>query len=187
MTARSALSTATNGALAADAVSNTETSTGSDARPADATGGNSAVIIALSSKARAAAPKKHFRTRQASAAMGLDNGAIQFQSDPAAGFKAGIAFLDSVSAEEKAGFDWAAQRAAIQFSYEMIMRRDGKEPENLDSTHPIVKMIKGALDALAATGDPSKQVEDMPQYKQAKVLHTARAGAGASNLADASA
>ena len=33
--------------------------------------------------------------------MGLDNGAVQFQSDPAAGFKAGIAFLDGVSAEKK--------------------------------------------------------------------------------------
>ena len=180
MTAISALS-------AADAVSNAETSTGSDVRPADATGGGSAVIIVLSSKARADAPKKYVKTRRASAAMGLDNGAIQFQSDPAAGFKAGIAFLDSVSAEEKAGFDWAVQRAAIQFSYEMIMRRDGKEPENLDSTNPIVKMVKGALDALAATGDPSKQVEDMPLYKQAKVLHAAREGAGASNLVDASA
>ena len=79
------------------------------------------------------------------------------------------------------------QRAAIQFSYEMIMRRDGREPENLDSTNPIVKMIKGALDALAATGDPSKQVEDMPLYKQARVLHAAREGAGASNPVDASA
>lgn len=130
---------------------------------------------------------KYLMAQQQGAAMGLDFGAVRFQSDPAAGYKAGIAFLDSVSDEEKASFEWAVQRAASQYAYEVLMRRDGKEPEILDSTNPVVKMVKGALDALAATDDPSKLLEDMPQYKQAEQLHAARESAGASSLINVSA
>jgi hypothetical protein len=130
---------------------------------------------------------QYLMAQQQGAAMGLDFGAIQFQIDPAAGYKSGIEFLDSVSNEEKASFEWAVQRAASQYAYEVLMRRDGKEPEVLDSTNPAVKMIKGALEALAATDDPSKVLEDMPQYMQAQRLHASRESAGASSFVDVNA
>lgn len=130
---------------------------------------------------------QYLMAQQQGAAMGLDFGAIQFESDPAAGYKAGIAFLDSVSDEEKASFEWAVQRAASQYAHEVLMRRDGKEPEILDGANPIVKMIKGALEAVAAADDPSNQLEDMPEYKQAQRLHAARESAGASSLVDVNA
>jgi hypothetical protein len=108
-----------------------------------------------------------FMSDQQAAAMGLTNGT--FQSDPAAGYKAGVAFLDSVSPEEKAGsFEWAQQRAAGQYGYESAMRQKGEEPETLDSDSPVVKMLKGAMDALRSLNDASKKLEDMPQYKQAQ-------------------
>lgn len=130
---------------------------------------------------------KYLMAQQQGAAMGLDFGAVRFQSDPAGGYKAGIAFLDSVSDEEKASFEWAVQRAASQYAYEVLMRRDGKEPEIFDSVNPIVNLIKGALEALAATDDPSKLLEDMPQYKQAEQLHTAWQSAGVNSLINVSA
>lgn len=130
---------------------------------------------------------QYLMAQQQGAAMGLAFGGIQFQIDPAAGYKSGMEFLDSVSAEEKASFEWAVQRAASQYAYEVLTLRDGKEPEILDSSNPIVKMIKGALEALAATDDPSKVLEDMPQYEQAKLLQANRESAGASGLADVSA
>jgi hypothetical protein len=129
----------------------------------------------------------YLMAQQQGAAMGLDFGAIRFQGDPAAGYKAGIAFLDSVSDEEKASFEWAVQRAASQYAYEVLMRRDGKEPENLDSTNPVVKMIKDALESVATTDDPSNQLDDMPQYIEAERLHAARERAGARGLGDVSA
>jgi hypothetical protein len=104
---------------------------------------------------------------QQAAAMGLTSGT--FQSNPAAGYKAGVAFLDSVSSEEKAGsFEWAQQRAAVQYGYESAMHQKGEEPENLDSDSPVVKMLKGAMDALKTLNDSSKKLDDMPQYKQAQ-------------------
>jgi hypothetical protein len=91
------------------------------------------------------------------------------QTNPAAAYKAGVAFLDSVSPEEKAGsFEWAQQRAAGQYGYESAMHQKGEEPENLDSDSPVVKMLKGAMDALRSLNDASKKLEDMPQYKQAQ-------------------
>jgi hypothetical protein len=129
---------------------------------------------------------KYLMAQQQGAALGLDFGAIQFQIHPAAGYKAGIEFLDSVSDEEKASFEWALQRAASQYAYEVLTRRDGNEPEILDSTNPIVKMIKGALEALATTDDPSNLLEDMPQYKQAERMQAARESAGANSLVDVS-
>jgi hypothetical protein len=130
---------------------------------------------------------QYLMAQQQGAAMGLDFGGIQFQIDPAAGYRSGIEFLDSVSEEEKASFAWAVQRAASQYAYEVLTLRDGEEPEILDSSNPIVKMIKGALEALAATDDPSKVLEDMPQYEQAELLHASRESVGASGLADVSA
>jgi hypothetical protein len=108
-----------------------------------------------------------FMSDQQAAAMGLTNGT--FQSDPAAGFKAGIAFFDGVSPEEKAGsFEWAQQRAAMHYGYESAMRQKGEKPENLNSDSPVVKMLKGAMDALRNLNDSSKKLEDMPQYQQAQ-------------------
>lgn len=106
-------------------------------------------------------------------------------ADPAAGYKAGIAFLDSVSAEEKGSFDWALQRAAVQFGYESAMSQSGREPEKIDSESPLVKMLKAAMDALKALNDPSKRLEDMPQYQQAKEFSASGASSdGAGHLVD---
>jgi hypothetical protein len=104
---------------------------------------------------------------QQATAMGLTNGA--YQSDPAAALKNGVAFMDNVSPEEKAGsFEWAQQRAAVQYAYECAMRQKDEVPEKLDSSNPVVKMLKGALDALRSLNDSSKKLQDMPQYKQAQ-------------------
>jgi hypothetical protein len=126
-------------------------------------------------------------TEQLSAAMGLTNGT--FQSDPAAGFKAGVAFLDSVSPEEKAGsFEWAQNRAGEQYNYELVMRGNGEQPQDLDSTDPVVKMLKSAMDALEALNDPSKKLEDMPQYQQAQnYFNASTASANVASSASASA
>jgi hypothetical protein len=108
-----------------------------------------------------------FMSNQQGDAMGLTNGA--YQSNPAAALKNGIAFLDSVSPEEKAGsFEWAQQRAAVQYSYECAMRQKDEVPEKLDSSNPVVKMLKGAMDALRSLNDASKKLQDMPQYQQAQ-------------------
>lgn len=69
-------------------------------------------------------------------------------NDHAASYRAGIAFLDGVSDEEKASVNWAVQRAAVQFGYETTMRESGREPEKLDSGSPLVRMLKGAMDTL---------------------------------------
>lgn len=90
--------------------------------------------------------------------------------------KNAIAYLDNVSAEEKGSFDWAQQRAGMQFDYELRSRFEGEEPEKLDSTNPTVKMIKAALDSLKALNDPSNRLEDMPLYKQAQELFDGQQG-----------
>ncbi|MBK3400604.1 MULTISPECIES: hypothetical protein [Methylobacterium] len=88
----------------------------------------------------------------------------------APGLKKVINYLDNVSIEEKGSFDWAKQRGEAQADYEARSRFEGEEPEKIDSTNPAVKLIKAALDSLKALNDPSKRVEDMPQYKQAQQL-----------------
>lgn len=118
-------------------------------------------------------------SKQQGDAMGL-GGPVGADSDFAAIYEAGIKFLDSVSAEEKAGsFEWALQRANVQYGYEAAMRQQGKEPENFDTTHPVVRALKAAMDALSATNDPSKRLEDMPLYKQAQRLHDTSMGQSA--------
>jgi hypothetical protein len=127
---------------------------------------------------------KSIMTQQQGLAMGLYSGptslagnfADPFVGDYAARMKAGIAFLDNVSPEEKGSFDWAKQRASVQFSYETEMRRRGEEPEKLDSGSALVKMIKAAMDNLRDLNDPSKSLEDMPQYKQAETYYAAAGG-----------
>ncbi len=105
---------------------------------------------------------------------------ISPESSPAEiaeGYRRGIAFLDAVSAEEKSSFTWARQRAATQFGYESHSRRAGLEPDALDSSDPVARLIKSGMDALNSTNDPSKRLEDMPQYVQAEWTHAARQGA----------
>ncbi|CAO3415761.1 hypothetical protein [Azospirillum argentinense] len=93
-------------------------------------------------------------------------------NDHAARFRAGVAFLEGVSDEEKASANWAVQRAANQFGYEQTMRSSGREPDDLDSENPLVAMIKGAMDRLkdkspesVATGGYVKDLKDMPLFR----------------------
>ncbi len=107
--------------------------------------------------------------KQLDVAFGFDNPA-NTAHPTAAMSKAGIKFLDGVSDEEKSSLNWAKQRAATQFTYEVQSKQEGQEPENLDSDSPLVKLIKGGLDRLRQTDDSSQQLEDTPQYKQAVQL-----------------
>ncbi|UKJ71869.1 hypothetical protein [Azospirillum brasilense] len=93
-------------------------------------------------------------------------------NDHAARFRAGVAFLEGVSDEEKASANWAVQRAANQFGYEQTMRSSDREPDDLDSESPLVAMIKGAMDRLkdkspeaVATGGYVKDLKDMPLFR----------------------
>ncbi len=108
-------------------------------------------------------------SKQVDTAMGLDN-PVAAANQTSAMSKAEIQFLEGVSDEEKTSFDWAKRRASAQFGYEILSKREGQEPENLDSENPIVKLIKGGLDRLRQTDDSSQQLEDTPQYKQAVQL-----------------
>jgi hypothetical protein len=98
-------------------------------------------------------------------------------TDVAARYKAGIAFLDSVSDEEKTSMNWAVQRAATQFGYEITMRQEGKTPDDLDSGNPLVNMIKAAMESVKdqapraiATGEYVKDLKDMPLFKDGYFL-----------------
>ncbi|BAI75869.1 hypothetical protein AZL_d00430 (plasmid) [Azospirillum sp. B510] len=108
--------------------------------------------------------------KQLNDAMGLD------QATAAAGkltsdmFLKGVRFMDGVSDEEKTSMFWAEKRAGLQFSYEGRSRQEGKEPENVDSESPLAKLIKGGLENLRRTGDPSRQLKDTPEYRQAVQL-----------------
>lgn len=104
-------------------------------------------------------------------------------NDHAARFRAGVAFLEGVSDEEKASANWAVQRAANQFGYEQSMRSSGREPDDLDSENPLVAMIKGAMDRLkdkspeaVATGGYVKDLKDMPLFRDG--VPAVAAGAG---------
>ncbi|MBP2232585.1 hypothetical protein J2847_005916 [Azospirillum agricola] len=119
-------------------------------------------------------------SKQVDTAMGLDD-PVAAANLTSAMSKAEIQFLEGVSDEEKTSFDWAKRRASAQFGYEILSKREGQEPENLDSENPIVKLIKGGLDRLRQTGDPSQQLEDTPQYKQAVQLSEQLKAASASN------
>ncbi len=94
-------------------------------------------------------------------------------ADAAAGLKAGIAFLDGVSEEEKASANWSVQRAAAQLGYENTMRAQDKVPLLPESSSPIVRMIKGAMQAkagetfeLMAGSGFVKNLADMPLFRQ---------------------
>ena len=88
-------------------------------------------------------------------AVGLYSGPSSLQgnfvdpylNDHASRFKASVKWLDRASKDEKAvSLDWAYQRAANQYSYESITRFEGGVPENFDTTHPLAKLIKSALE-----------------------------------------
>ena len=118
---------------------------------------------------------------QQAEAMGLIDGTNMM--DPAGSYLRGIRFLDGVSEEEKTSLVWATSRAISQQAYEGLAKSAGRMVENVDIDHPLVKLIRSALDAQAALGDPSKSVYDMPQYQQAKQLAGEKKGLPA-NLVD---
>ncbi len=95
-------------------------------------------------------------SRQQGLAMALYNGPSRLAGefihpsmvDHAQSMLSGIRFLDGVSVEEKAGsVAWAEQRAATQWSYENEMAGRGKVPEPVGTEHPLVQLIKAAMEA----------------------------------------
>lgn len=86
------------------------------------------------------------------------------RTNPAAIYKATIDFLDNVSPEEKASLDWAQARGANQWGYEHHMRARGLVPENVNTGNPYVELFRRAYDELAATGDASQDVRNMPSF-----------------------
>ncbi len=128
---------------------------------------------------------KYTMSKQVESAMGLDSPSgvadIVGNNKYASAFKAEVDFLDTVGDEEKSSFDWAKRRAAAQDGYEVQSRRQGQEPENVDTDNPVVKLIKGGLDRLKQLGNPANQLEDMPEYKQAMQLSEQLKAANASS------
>ncbi len=95
--------------------------------------------------------------QQQGLAMGLYSGPTSekdkfidpFLGDNAQKFKAGIAFLDSVSNEEKAGsIEFAVQRAGLQQAYEQLSVEKGDIPEDFSTDHPLVTLILAARNSV---------------------------------------
>lgn len=103
-------------------------------------------------------------------AMGVDNNPAARANPTAAMQKAGMQFLDSVSDEEKTSMTWAEKRSNLELAYEHFSRREGQEPDAIESDSPLVKLIKGGFNNLRQTGDPSRQLKDTPEYQQAVQL-----------------
>jgi len=95
-------------------------------------------------------------SQQQGLAMGLYNGPIsqegtftdRFLGNDAQRMKAGVAFLDGVSDEEKTSITWGVSRASAQISYEWLSERDGNPPEDLDTENPLAKLIKAAMNTM---------------------------------------
>ena len=99
--------------------------------------------------------------QQLSLAMGLYSGPTSlggsfvdsFGSDNVARFKAGMAFLDSVSDEEKSTIAWAAKRAELEQSYNLIIddpkQNSGYRREKVESDSPIVQLIRQAMGTIS--------------------------------------
>src|ERR1019366_8135541 len=115
--------------------------------------------------------------QQQVAASGFGNVAA-FMADPSAGFKAGVKFLDEVSAEEKASASWKVNRAVLQYMYEDSFSQDhpGQTAEKLDSGDPMVNMLVKTLHSLQGTwfsfykadGTYIKNVSEMTLFKDGK-------------------
>lgn len=83
--------------------------------------------------------------RQQGKAMGLYGpmGSTSMTRDPTPGFADGIAFLDTVSDEEKASTNWQVQRASLQWSYESTFDQHhaGEKKEDFSTDDPMVNML----------------------------------------------
>lgn len=92
-------------------------------------------------------------SQQQGLAMGLYTGPTrlegtfvdQFRGNNPARMEAGMAFLDSVSDEEKSSVEWAAARASVQIGYEFSTDSSNGGPENHDSSDPLVRLIVSAM------------------------------------------
>lgn len=114
--------------------------------------------------------------QQLSLAMGLYSGPTSlggsfidlFGSDNVSRFKAGIAFLDSVSDEEKSTIAWAAKRAELEQSYNLIIddpkQNSGHSREKVESDSPIVKLIRQAMGTISLdrmSNGPINTIDDL--------------------------
>jgi hypothetical protein len=89
------------------------------------------------------------------------------------GFKAGVTFLDSVSAEEKSSDNWRVNRASAQAGYEsnFASNHPGQTAENLDSGDPVVNVVVKAIHASEGTwssttdGSYVKDIRDISLFK----------------------
>jgi hypothetical protein len=91
-----------------------------------------------------------------------------FGSDNVGRFKAGMAFLDSVSDEEKSTLAWAAKRAELEQSYNLIIddpnQNSGHSREDVESDSPIVKLLRQAMGTISLdrmSGGPIRTVDDL--------------------------
>lgn len=97
---------------------------------------------------------RSFMSNQQGLAMGLYAGPQRLEGnyshpgmlDGALASKSAILFLEQVSAEEKSSVGWAHSRAVSQSHYEMEMEKRGEVAEDFTSEHPLVQLIKSALD-----------------------------------------
>jgi hypothetical protein len=110
-------------------------------------------------------------SEQQGKAMGLYQTPPLSFTDAPASFKAGIAFMDGVSAEEKASAQWMYQRAALQWSYEVTSPDRGQTPDNLDSGNPVVRMLVKAFHSLKnqpvrpmSIGTYIKDLKELPLF-----------------------
>jgi hypothetical protein len=114
--------------------------------------------------------------QQLSLAMGLYSGPTSlggnfvdlFGSDNVARFKAGMAFLDSASDEEKSTIAWAAKRAELEQSYNLIIddpkQNSGHSREKVESDSPIVKLIRQAMGTISLdrmSNGPIHTIDDL--------------------------
>lgn len=122
-------------------------------------------------------------SQQQAAAMGLGETG-SFMSDPAAGFRNGVRFLDAASPEERASDNWRVNRAATQAGYESSMRRDhpGETVENLDSGDPVVNMLVKGIHGVEGTW---ASVHDGSYVKDISQITLFKGGGQASDLQQA--
>lgn len=122
-------------------------------------------------------------SQQQASAMGLGETG-SFMSDPAAGFRNGVRFLDAASPEERASDNWRVNRAATQVGYESSMQRDhpGETAENLDSGDPVVNLLVKGIHGVEGTWAP---VHDGSYVKDIGQITLFKGGGQASELQQA--